>query len=122
MSFRACQVPGPAGTASIYTYTDVSCDCSAGDITIQVFLPMPNGYTVDYRYLNETPHAGLLNASRCDSESTGSQTRSYCIKFTNLTMAGHVNGSELVAEVTNAFEVTSSRTCTIIIVVQGKDP
>lgn len=124
VSFRACQVhvpadPQSAGALSVYTYTNVTCNCSAGDITIQVHLPNDGG-TVDYRMLNGTANPELLNASQCVNESTDSNTRSYCIQFTNLTMPGGINGSELVAEVTEAFKLKSSTSCSIIIVYQGK--
>ena len=97
---------------SVYTYTNVTCDCLSGDVTIQVELP--NTKTADYRKLSTEPNPELLNASRCDDSVKDSEPYSYCIKFSNLSMVEDINTSELVSEVTSALVVTSSKACLVI--------
>ena len=118
VSFRVCQFPWPANgsdTVSVYAYTNVTCGCVRGEITIHV-RQLPNGETADYRELKATPDPELLNASRCARETNGSNPHSYCIKFTDLSMAEELNGSSLVSEVTKALEVKSSQSCLNIII------
>ena len=97
---------------SVYTYTNVKCDCSSGDVTIQVKLS--NGQTADYGTLGTEPNPELLNASRCDDRVKDSEPYSYCIKFSNLNMVEDINTSELVSEVTSALVVSSSKACLVI--------
>ena len=119
VSFRVCQYPWPANgsnTVSVYAYTNVTCGCPRGDVTVQVRLP--NMKIADYSTLGATPDPGLLNASRCARETEDSDPHSYCIKFTDLSMAEELNGSSLVSEVTKAVLLTSSKSC-LKIIIQG---
>ena len=122
VSFRVCQFPWPANgsdTVSVYAYTNVTCGCSRGEITIQVHLPsMKSEKIADYSTLDSTPDPELLNASHCAMETNGRNPHSYCIKFTDLSMAEELNGSSLVSQVTKAVEVTSSQSC-LKIIFQG---
>ena len=112
VSFRACQERSTEGSASVYTYTNVTCDCSSGDVTIQVKLS--NGQIADYGTLGTEPNPELLNAGRCDDKDKDSEPYSYCIKFSNLSMVEDINTSELVSEVTSALVVSSSKACLVI--------
>ena len=117
VSFRVCQFPWPANgpdTVSVYAYTNVTCGCPRGDVTVQVRLP--NMKIADYSTLGATPDPGLLNVSRCATETEDSDAHSYCIKFTDLSMAEEVNGSSLVAEVNKAVLLSSSKSCLKIII------
>ena len=119
VSFRVCQFPWPANgsdTVSVYAYTNVTCGCPRGDITVQVHLPKEK--IADYSTLDATPDPELLNASRCARETEDSDPHSYCISFTDLSMAEELNGSSLVSQVTKAVEVTSSQSC-LKIIIQG---
>ena len=100
------------GSANVYTYTNVTCDCLSGDVTIQVKLA--NEKTADYGTLGTEPNPELLNASRCDDKDKDSEPYSYCIKFSNLSMVEDINTSELVSEVTSALVVSSSKACLVI--------
>ena len=112
VSFRACQQRSAEGSASVYTYTNVTCGCSSGEVTIQVKLS--NGQTADYGTLSTEPNPQLLNANRCDDKDKDGEPYSYCIKFSNLSMVEDINTSELVSEVTSALVVTSSKACLVI--------
>ena len=114
VSFSACLVQEGSSTASVKTYTRVSCPCpsGSGDITIRVELP--NGLMSTYHDLDTTPNPSLLNATQCDNGTQDSEPYSYCIKFADLTMAEDINTTKLVSEVTDALVLLSSQACLII--------
>ena len=112
VSFRACLERSTEGSAIVYTYTNVTCGCLSGDVSIQVHLS--NGQTADYGTLSTEPNPNLMNASRCDDKDKDGEPYSYCIKFSNLSMVEDINTSELVSEVTSVVVVNSSKACLVI--------
>ena len=114
VSFSACLVQRESSTASVRTYTKVSCKCQfgSGDIIVRVELPDERKST--YRDLSTTPDPKLLNATRCDNGTDDTEPYSFCIEFADLTMVEDTARTTLVSEVAEGLTVNSSQACIII--------